>query len=246
MIRNYFKIALRSLQRNKVYTSINLLGLSLGMTCGLLIFLLVKYHLSFDNFHAHSDRIYRIVTEQHRDNISYVSAVPSPLGKVFRNDYTFAEKVGRICTFEDMLISIKAEKGLNKFKEPQGVAFTEPEYFAIFNFPLSVGSFQNVLNEPNTGIITERVARKYFGNANPINQIFRVDNKLDIRVTGVLKDLPTNSDQKAEIFVSKLDEMFCSPQTRGVTVGSGKSVSCLCEEVSAYQQKRTPLQTTTL
>ncbi len=202
MIRNYFKIALRSLQRNKVYTSINLLGLSLGMTCGLLIFLLVKYHLSFDNFHAHSERIYRIVTEQHRDNISYVAAVPSPLGKAFRNDYTFAEKVGRICKFDNMLISIKAEKGLNKFKESQGVAFTETEYFDIFNFPLSVGNFQNALREPNTGIITERIAQKYFGNANPINQIFRVDNKLDIRVTGVLKNLPSNSDQKTEIFIS--------------------------------------------
>ncbi|MCF0043527.1 ABC transporter permease [Dyadobacter fanqingshengii] len=202
MIRNYFKIAFRHLNRNKAYAILNVSGLTLGMTCGLLIFLLVKYHLGFDNFHANSERIYRIVTEQHRDNISYTAGVPSPLGKAFRNDYTFAEKVARIATFDELLVTVKQDKEVKKFNEPDGAAFAEEEYFQIFNFPLIEGDIKTALKEPNTGIITERLAKKYFGQQNPINQTFRLENKIDVTVKGVLKDLPINTDQQTEIFIS--------------------------------------------
>ena len=87
MIRNYLKIAWRNLVKNKAYGFINIIGLALSMTCGILIFVLVKYHLGFDNFHKDSNRIYRFVTEQHRDNISYAPSVPPAFGKAFRNDY---------------------------------------------------------------------------------------------------------------------------------------------------------------
>jgi putative ABC transport system permease protein len=202
MIHNYFKIAFRNLIRNRAYTAINVSGLTLGMTCALLIFTLIKYHLSFDNFHTDSDRIYRIVTEMHRDNVSYSEAVPSPLGKSFRNDYTFAEKVGRIATFEEQLITIKSGNQVRKLKEKEGVAFTEPEYFDIFNFPMIRGDYKTILAEPNKVIITENISRKYFGNADPINKTFRFDNRINVTVAGILKDLPLNSDQKTEIFVS--------------------------------------------
>lgn len=202
MIQNYFKIAWRNLQRNKAYTFINILGLALGLTCAILIFSLTKYHLSFDNFHANSDRIYRIVTEQHRDNISYVAAVPSPLGKAFRNDYGYAEKVARIATFEDVLISLKARGNALKFKEEEGVAFTEPEYFDVFSFPLLTGDKKTALIEPNTAIITEKLAKKYFGTESAINKTFRLDNKIDFRITGVLKNLPENTGQRCGIYVS--------------------------------------------
>lgn len=202
MIRNYFKIALRNLQNNRVYTLINVSGLTLGMTCGLIIFMLVKYHLSFDNFHNHSDRIYRIVTEQHRDNVSYVSSVPAPLGKVFKNEYTFAEKVARIATFEEALITLKNGKNLKKFKEEEGVAFTETDFFDIFNYPLLEGNKQTVLAEPNTAIITQKIARRYFGDENPIGKVFWFDNKIAFTVTGILKDLPENTDRKTGIYVS--------------------------------------------
>jgi len=202
MIKNYFKIAWRNLKKNKSYAFINIMGLALSITCGILIFSLVNYHLSFDNFHPNADRIYRIVTEQHRDNISYTDGVPAPLGKAIRTDYTFAEKIARIATFNQQLITINADGGIKKFKEKEGAAFTEPEYFSIFNFPLAQGNIKSALNEPNTAIITERLAKKYFGNDDPINKIFRVDNRVDCRVTGILKDLPENTDQKTEIYVS--------------------------------------------
>jgi len=200
MIRNYLKIAGRNLKTNKAYTLINIAGLALGMSCAILIFILVKYHLSVDNFHANADRIYRIVTEQHRDNISYQRSVPAPLGKAFRNDYTFGEKVARIATFDKSSITLKEGRELRKFKDD--IAFTEPGFFEIFNFPLLKGDQKTALDAPGTAVMTEKMARKYFGSQNPIGRSFWLDNKIGFTVTGILKDLPENSDRKTGIFVS--------------------------------------------
>jgi putative ABC transport system permease protein len=202
MFRSNFRIAWRNLVKHKSYAFINIMGLALSMACVIVIFVMVNYHLKFENFHFSSDRIYRVVTEQHRDNISYATSVPSPLGKAVRNDYTFSEKIGRIATFDNELITVNFKGEVKKFKEQQGVAFTEPEYFDIFNFPLLKGDKRSVLAQPNTAILTAQMAKKYFGDADPINQVFTVANKVDFRITGVLKDLPHNTDQKTEIFLS--------------------------------------------
>ena len=202
MLTNYIKIVFRTLKRNKAYAGINVIGLALGMACTLLIFMLVTYHLHFDNFHANADRIYRIVTEQHRDVISYTPGVPSPLGKAFREEYDFAETVARIATEENMTITVDDGKEVRLYKEEGGVAVAEPAYFDIFNFPLLTGDVKTALTQPNTGIITEHLAKKYFGNENPINKTIQFGNKIAVRITGVLKDLPQNTDQKTEIFVS--------------------------------------------
>jgi putative ABC transport system permease protein len=202
MFKNYFKIAWRNLKRNQSYTLINVLGLSLGMACGILIFTLVKYYLSFDNFHQNKDRIYRIVTEFHEDGINYSPGVPAPLGKAFRNDYAFAEKTARVVSYGNTLISIPSSKDNKKFKEENGVAFAEPEFFDIFNFPLIQGDKRSVLKELNTAIITQNIADKYFSKENPIGKIIRLSNKIDFKITGIMKNIPTNTDRKQEIYLS--------------------------------------------
>jgi putative ABC transport system permease protein len=204
MLKNYFKIAFRNLTRNKMYGFINVLGLAMSMTCGILIFTLIKYHLGFDNFHKDKNRIYRFVTEQQRDDISYAASVPPPFGKAFRNDYAFAEKVARFVTYHDVLISINDGHDIRKFREKEGVSFAEPEFFDIFNFPLLLGDKNTILTEPNTVIITERLAKKYFGTENAINKTIHLENKNDLKITGVLKNIPVNTDEKAEIYVSWL------------------------------------------
>lgn len=202
MLKTYFKIAYRNLVRNKTYGFLNIMGLALSITCGILIFTLVKFHLSFDNFHKDTDRIYRFVTEQHRDVVSYVGSVPPSFGKAFRNDFSFGEQTARIAVFEGELITVAARGSVKKFKEPTGPAFAEAEFFEIFNFPLLRGNKKTVLAEPYTAIITEKIAHKYFGNEDPMNKVFRLSNKIDCKITGVLKDLPANTDQKAEIYIS--------------------------------------------
>src|SRR4029079_15084332 len=121
MIKNYLKIALRDLARHKIYGLINVIGLAMSMACGIVMFTLVKYHLSFDNFHQDASRIYRFVTEQHRDDISYAASVPPAFGKALRNDYAFGEKVARVVTYHEALINIEKGDEFKKYKEKEGV-----------------------------------------------------------------------------------------------------------------------------
>ncbi|SFT48810.1 ABC-type antimicrobial peptide transport system, permease component [Algoriphagus locisalis] len=202
MYKSYFKIGWRTLLRNKEYTLINIAGLALSITCCILIFVLVKHHTGFDDFHQDKDRIYRVVTEQHRESVSYVNSVPSPLGMVLRENHTYGEKVARMFHEANTVISFERNGEKQLIKEPQGFAFTEPEFFDIFNFPLSKGNMKTALKEPNTAIITERLAKKYFGEQNPIGQVITYDNFLPFTITGVLEDLPPNTDISPEIFVS--------------------------------------------
>src|SRR3569833_530109 len=142
MIKSYLKIAWRNLTINKAYTVINIVGLSLGIACGILLFSLVAYHLSFDTFHANKERIYRIVTEFKGESIEYQPGVPNPLGKAFRNDYAFAEKVARVKSNREALISIPGETEIKKFDEEENVALAEPAFFDIFFFWVINGSKQ--------------------------------------------------------------------------------------------------------
>ncbi|WKN44375.1 ABC transporter permease [Tunicatimonas pelagia] len=200
MFQNYFKIGWRNLLNHKGYSVINVLGLTLGITGAILIFTLVKYHLSFDTFHSKADRIYRVTTEFHQEEISRESNVPQPIGKALRDDYTFAEKIAMVYSDSDWLVSVPSSEDDKKFKEH--IAFAEPEFFDILDFPLVQGDKNTILTEPNTAVITERIAEKLFGDQNPIDQMIRVQNKLDFRITGVLQDLPINTDRRDEIYLS--------------------------------------------
>jgi putative ABC transport system permease protein len=196
MLSNHFKIALRKLNRNRSHALINVLSLSLGMACVILIFTLITYHLSFDTFHAHQDRIYRIYTEFHDDKIRYNTGVPNPLGTTFRNEHPAVEHVGRIAFLKKRVVEVSPAK---KFEED--IAFADPEFLDIFNFPLVQGNPKTVLHERNTALLTERVARKYFGDEDPIGKLVHVDDSLVVRITGILHDLPPNTDFRSEMFI---------------------------------------------
>ena len=200
MLQNYFKIAIRNIYRSASYTFINVSGLALGISCALIIFSIVSYHLSFDTFHSDVNRIYRFVTEGHRDRIDYDGSVPPPFGKQFRDDYTYGEKVARLFSSDSELISIEEGGNANKFKE--AIAFADPEFFEIFNFPMFTGTGGAVLTEPNTAIITKRIARKWFGNDSPVDKTFRMNNSIDFKIVGVLEEIPDNTDFNTEIYFS--------------------------------------------
>ncbi|HTI10629.1 MAG TPA: ABC transporter permease [Puia sp.] len=202
MIKNYFKIAWRTLLRNRTYAAINVAGLTLGIAAAILIFTILSYQLSFDTFHPNKDRIYRIVTEFHDQRTDYSPAVPQPLGKAFRNDYTFADQTARVVSYRNMLITLPEEKEVKKFIEDKGVAFAEPAYFDIFDFPLLEGDKRTALLRPNSALITRSIAQKYFGDASPIGKRIRLDNRIDFTITGILKDLPANTDRSQQIYLS--------------------------------------------
>jgi putative ABC transport system permease protein len=203
MLKNYFKIAWRNLRKDKSYSFINILGLSSGIACAILIFTLVSYQLSFDTFHPGADRVYRVVSEFHNDAIEYQPGVPQPLGKAFQNDYSsFTEAAARVVSYNNALLSLPGGNEAKKFQEEDGVAYADPGFFDVFNFPLAKGDHRQPLTEPNTALITEHIATKYFGKEDPIGKIMRYNNQTDFRITGVLKDIPGNTDRRQEIYLS--------------------------------------------
>lgn len=205
MIRNYFTIAWRYLNRHKAFAFINVLGLSLGIACAIIVFTLVTHHLGFDNFHPNSDRIYRIVSEFHYETTEYQSGVPQPLGKAFRNDFSFAEKTARVMVYGNTIVSLPGEKAIKKFQESDVVAFAEPAFFDIFNFPLVQGDKKTILTAPNTALLTQKMARKYFGNGECMGKTIRVtslNRQVDFTISGILKDIPANTDRRQEVYLS--------------------------------------------
>lgn len=196
MLSNYVKIAFRKLNRHKTYTVINTVSLAMGIACAVLIFSLVKYHLSFEDFHTGKDRIFRIYSELHGEMIAYNTGVPNPMGQAFRSEYAVAETVGRIAYLPKRVVSLPSN---NRFEED--IAFADPEFFSIFNFPLIEGSASHALQGRNAALITEQLARQYFGDSDAIGQTLRIDDSLMVQVTGVLADLPDNTDFRSQIFV---------------------------------------------
>lgn len=200
MLKNFLTTAWRTLQRHRAYAIINVLGLALGCGCALLIFTLLTYQLSFDTFHHDTGRIYRVVTTFHEENTEYQTGVPQPFGRAFRNEFAYAEQTARVDVYMRALIGLPEGAQAPKFQEENGVAYADPGYFGIFNFPFAEG--RPTLDEPNTAVITAALARKYYGTEHAVGRTFRYDNKTTYRITGILRDLPDNTDRHQEIYLS--------------------------------------------
>ncbi len=200
MFKNYIKIAWRNLRKRKVFAFINILGLALGFGCGILIFLFITHHLQFDNFHENDDRIYRIVTEKRGDEIEYDAAVPPGFADAFRNDFGYAEKVASIYLRDEWQVGGVDDNASKRFEND--IAFADPEFFEIFNFPAIEKLSDRSLVEPNTAYVTESFAKRMFGEETSLGQSFVLENLETIQVIGILKDLPKNSTIQGDAFVS--------------------------------------------
>src|SRR6476660_8003324 len=146
MFKNYFKTAFRSLTRNRNYTIINVAGLAVGIAVCMIIFIVIQFQTSFDNFHSKKDRIYRVLTEYHHAdaaNIFYGKGVPYPMPVGLKTAFPQIEKVAPIYAEQnDQLLMLDDNvTPLKKFKEEFVVFFTEPSFFRIFDFPLLAGSY---------------------------------------------------------------------------------------------------------
>lgn len=204
MLQNYLTITLRTLLRYRTYSLLNIVGLAVGMTCGILIFLVVGFQLSFDTYHQKADRTYRIVTELSHENVTYSRGTPKAMADVLRRDYPFIENVARIKRVRSCLLSLPDAKGslLKKFQEDRTVGFVDPQLFNVFDFQWQTGNPTSSLTRPNSAVLTEKYAHKYFGDSNPIGRTLRLDNQLNLTVTGVLKDHPTATNLSDEVYIS--------------------------------------------
>jgi ABC-type antimicrobial peptide transport system permease subunit len=204
MISTFFKSAFRQLNRHRAYAAINAFGLSCALTGAVMIFMLIRFATSFDNWHTDRDRIYRIVTDTtDPESLNKTSGTPLPLGPALRESFPQIEKTAIIFWRPQSLITVipAGEAQPAKFKEESTVAVVEPEFFDILDFPWVRGHHE-VLKEPYTAAITERTAKKYFGDSDPVGRTIRLDNAVDFKIAGIVSDIPSNTDYPFELFLS--------------------------------------------
>jgi len=202
MLRNWIWANIRNLLRNKSYTLINILGLALGISCSLVIFLLVKYDLSFDNFQPNAERIYRVTTINGRGD-DHSSGTPFPIAEALPNDFPEIEKVVQtLYEWEGLLTIYDGDGEVVRYQEDNGVAFVEQEFLNVFYHQWLSGDPNRALQERNSVVLTETMAKKYFPDSSPLGKHIKFNNELDLNVTGVIKDLPANTNFPFKILIS--------------------------------------------
>lgn len=202
MIKNYFKTAIQHLRRNRVYAVINTTGLSIGIAAFLLIFIVINFQSSFDNFHPEKKTIYRVGSEfQTDDGINYSSAVGFPVANGLRLDYPDLKQVAAIYKDGGQL-TIDPKGGTPEKLLELNFYYAEPSFFKMFHFPFLKGNLNSSFSNPNDAVLTETAAKKYFGSVeNAMGKTFTFANKNLYTVTGILKDIPQNSDFPLSVVV---------------------------------------------
>ena len=199
MIKNYFKTAFRNLLHNKIYSFINIAGLSLGLACAMFIILYVNDEISYDRFHNNVSHIYRVDKETTKDNgdfhyNSYTGYFPGP---------RFAAKIPEIqsfARFQPGRADIKTDKGV----QSQDICYVDSNFFSVFTFPLAKGSAATALSEPHSIVLTQDMAKKYFGNEDAMGKTISLNNAGSFEpfiVTGIAKNCPENSSIKFKVLL---------------------------------------------
>jgi putative ABC transport system permease protein len=192
MFKNYLKIAIRNIRRQKGYAFINIAGLAIGMACCILIILYIAHELSYDRFHENAERIYRMGIDAEWGGspiLAPLSNAPSPL--VLKQDYPEVLDAVRIRP------SFPVSKNLVKYEDKkfyeEGVLYADNSLFDVFTFPMIKGDSKTALKTAYSVVLTEEIATRYFGDEDPLGKVLRFNDQEDFTVTGVVKDVPRNS-----------------------------------------------------
>ncbi len=189
MLKNYLKIALRNIRKHKGYSFINIGGLAVGLACALFILLWVQDELSFDRFHANAKVLFRVEQDQKGGQGTFhINVTPYPLGPALKEEIPEIEDSVRVADPGTLLIRY-GEKAF--FESAAGAV--DPSYLQLFTFPLIRGNAETALAEPHSLVLSEELAKKYFGSEDPLGKTITVNNNYLFKVTGVMKKIPDNS-----------------------------------------------------
>ena len=204
MLRNYIKVAWRSIVRSKLTAFINIAGLALAMACSLLIALFIRDEWSYDRYHTNADRIYRVT----RDFLSpdgsvnlHLGHVAPPFGPLLRNDFPDIEAVVRTLQ-RQVLVSYQTGRDEKKLFNENRAFFAEPEILKVFDISVIHGSPDKALDDPFHVMLSEKTAQKYFGHEQALGKSLRVGNRFDVVVSGVFKDFPAQSHWHPDLLLS--------------------------------------------
>jgi putative ABC transport system permease protein len=199
MFKNYLKTAFRNILRYKGYSSINIAGLTVGMACFILIFLWIYDELHYDTFHTHSNQLYRIILKKADDpSDPGVPSAPYILPKILKEEYSEIVEVTRVRT-RGYPSAVRC--GDITFYE-QRFFLTDSSFFSMFSYDFTAGNPKTVLNNPNSVVVTEEAARRYFEDEDPMGKILHWNNKQDLEVTGIIEKVPYNSHLQFDFMAS--------------------------------------------
>jgi putative ABC transport system permease protein len=198
MFKSILTTTLRNIVRNRSFSLINLIGLSVSMSLALLIIIIIREQYTYDNFHRDIDRIYRVNTIALRvdgEREEYAST-PLPIGRVLKQDYSFTEDVVRLNR------RLQGDAIYGNVNVPMSGLFVDPSFLQVFNFPLEKGNPANALKEPNSLVLTQQAAKKLFGGVEPLGQTLTLGKYGEFIVTGIFKNFPSKTHFEFEVLAS--------------------------------------------
>jgi ABC-type antimicrobial peptide transport system permease subunit len=198
LLKNYIKVAIRNLLRSKVYSFINIAGLAAGMCCSILILLWVQDELNFNLFHQDIDNLYIVPQNQFYAGGRRFSVYnsPAPLGPALKAEYP---EVVYSARFDPYLGEMLVQRGDNSFVEK--VQYADADFFRMFTFSFSSGNKNNAFPQVHSVVLTKKIAAKYFGSQDPVGKTLRFNSKYDFTVSGVVSEVPQNSDIQFDIIL---------------------------------------------
>jgi putative ABC transport system permease protein len=198
MFKSILATALRNIVRNRSFSLINLIGLSVSMSLALLIMIIIREQYTYDNFHRDMDRIYRVNTIALRvdGGREEYASTPLPIGRVLKEDYSFTEDVVRLNR------RLRGDAIYGNANVPLSGLFVDPSFLQVFNFPLEKGNPANALKEPNSLVLTQQAAEKLFGAAEPLGKTLTLGEYGEFIVTGILKEFPSKTHFEFEVLAS--------------------------------------------
>ena len=198
MFRNYFKVAIRNLARNKVFSFINIVGLAIGITCFITLGLFALDELNYDEYNKNADQIYRVIVYSNINGLESTTTKSSaPLGATLAKDFPEVLTFVRIGYFGQYNIRYK-----DKTFSERDIYTADSNYFDIFTLPFLYGDSKTALVRPNSIVISETAAKKYFGNENPLGKTFTANDTATFLITGVMKDYPKKSHFRCNFLLS--------------------------------------------
>jgi len=221
MIRNYSSIAWRNIKRNKVYAAINISGLAVGIAACLILFIVIQYELSYDKFQPNYKHIYHVAAKiKSAAGDGFGEGIPYPAYDALRTQFPDVVTGAMFQNYNSQVTGLSSDDvnsaSNKKFLEETGIFFSDPNFFSIFQYKWLAGSAQ-ALKNPNAAVITKKLAEKYFGEwGNAMNKILKLDNAAIVQVSGVLDDIPQNTDFPLSLIAS-YETMKKYPDTYGYT-----------------------------
>ncbi len=226
MFRNYVLIAWRNLVKSKMFSLINVLGLTIGITVCMMIFLYIMHEFSYDKFHDKKDRIYRVMRTNSKSDLR-VPYLSGPYAPALLNDFPGEIKTAVRVLIGNGLVAFD-DKAFNEKK----LFLADSTFFTFFSFPMVKGDPATALDDPHSLVLTETTAKKYFGESDPMGRMIRMDNEYTLRVTGVCKDVPTNSHLDFDLVVP-VSLVTSAPWFNGWTNNNNFTYVLLDEHASA-------------